>query len=449
MACGAGKTLHRLIGILPPALICEYGAIAAPSLTNGKAAMERKQLDLSTAYAAPQSDAEHRLAAIWEDVLAVYPVGLDDDFFDLGGDSMLATLLAGEVSDAFGVPFKPGQLLEAGTPRSMAELLGSSADLRSLPSNIIAINAAGGKQPIFVIHGAAGISFLKPEFLAGLKSEHPIYNFQARGYDGAAEPLDSVEDIAASYLQSMLEINPDGPWNLVAFCGGGWIAVELVHQMAKRNLAPRKVVLVDISIVGPAAREYRIRQQPVVRLNLPVISQAGRHAAVLKRELSERLHMLSRTGHFVNKYDRSAFALPRVRKYLLSRMKRKHGMRGQRIAAGSEAPNGTESADTAHRRQQLARIYASDAAALTSVKLEIAFSEYRPRRLEFPVYLLRSEARPISAGEAYHPLNKYLPAKQIIISGETHNQAVGSAKTAGIIQAILDDKEMIADAVPQ
>src|SRR5690606_30471230 len=125
----------------------------------------------------------------------------------------------------------------------------------------------------------------------------PIYNFQARGYDGAAEPFDTVEEIAASYLRSILEIDPDGPWNLAAFCAGGMIAAEIVHQMARENRKPDKVMLVDPGIWGPYTDAWEYRQRPIARLGIAVISPLAARLYGISDEFIRRAHMLQGGTH--------------------------------------------------------------------------------------------------------------------------------------------------------
>src|SRR5690606_3146546 len=136
------------------------------------------------------------------------------------------------------------------------------------------------------------------------------------------------------------------------------------------NKKPNKVILVDPGIWGPHADAWNNGQRPVANLGIPVISPLAARLYGISEQFVARMHMLLRTGRFVSKYELSSFRHKRVREYLLSRMKRKHRMRGDRVLADA---TDNESAQQTKMRRRLAGIYALDAAALTSVKLELAF----------------------------------------------------------------------------
>lgn len=401
--------------------------------------LDRLSLNLPYEYEAPTSPVESSLASIWSDVLDVEPVGRNDDFFDLGGDSMAATAMAGEISDRFKVDFKPSQLVDLNTVATIARSLNDASGVL-LPSNIVSINKSGSKTPLFMIHGGAGITFLRPGFLATLAPQQPVYLFQAKGFDGVEEPLDRVEEIATAYLRSVLEIQPEGPWNLLSFCAGGWIASEMIHQMEAEGLRPNKVILVDPGLPQALKDEYDSANGFVSRRNIPLLSPLATTFTRIRRDFTLRTKFFARTGSFVNGFERDSFSIPAVENYFVSRMKRKHLKRKSRVGSDLEEPGG--GAEVSARRRDAEAIYASDAAARTSVKLELAFRSYIPRPLDFSVDIICSSSRAEFLVDPDFPINRLLPRRRIYISGETHEEAVTSPASASLIQSILDDTDL-------
>ena len=125
----------------------------------------RADFELSTPWQAPQTEAEVKLASIWQHVLSVDSVGLDDDFFDLGGDSFAATTLAAEIEASFGIRFAPSDIIELSTIAKQAEAIAAKAGTQRLPSALIAGSTGGSKPPLFMVHGGSGFAFLPAGFV--------------------------------------------------------------------------------------------------------------------------------------------------------------------------------------------------------------------------------------------------------------------------------------------
>lgn len=403
--------------------------------------MMREELQLGTDYAPPRSDLERRLVAVWQGALGVFPIGLDDDFFELGGDSVSASGLTSALSDELGVELQPGILLGCSTPRLIAAMLNGPASIEQLPSNVLPYNRTGDLPPLFLVHGAAGITFLRPPFLEGVGPSRPVFVFQAKGYDGSCEPLGRLEDIAAGYLRSMLEVAPNGPWNIAGFCGGGWIVSEMAHQMRREGLYPDKLVLIDPSVPLGLRRAYKIRRTGIGRLAAGALGHFHQPLEAAALEVGRRFQFLFTTGHFVNGYRPEALNIPAVRAYLLSKVKRRK-RRG--VAARTEKLADAEGlldralVKKGAGREDFEKVYMSEAAAWTSLKLQVAFRAYRPRPLDLPVDIICSSERVARQTDPGHPLGEMFAERRIHIGGETHEEAVMSPRTAGLVRAILD-----------
>jgi acyl carrier protein len=341
----------------------------------------RDALGLRNDFVAPTTDRERAVARIWCEVFNLDRVGVDDNFFDLGGDSMIATTIAVAVSDELGIDFKPSLVSERDTVRRIAAI-GAEAGSVALPSNLVSCRAGGSRPPIFFIHGQLGISFLRPGFLGGFHDNQPVYAFQVPGYDGREKPLGSIEAIAENYLNGMLSVRPRGPWFIAAFCMGSWIASEMIKQMAAKGLKPDRVVLLDPLLV----------RRPASSRLLEKIKVATYFPYKQRRRLSIRL-----------------------------RSRLDGGWTGQDNSA----------------EETLTRVYRSGAAAKASAMLQMAYRRYRPGVLDFPVDLVLCK---LQADSAKNPIKGLFPRHSLIVSGESHIDAVSSDKptNARIIQTLVD-----------
>lgn len=399
--------------------------------------MVRELLELTAPYAAPSSDAEARMAGLWADVLDLDSIGLDDDFFELGGDSLVAATLVVAIKAAFGVDVRESQLPELNTPRKLLSLVTDDAAGRTdLPSNVIAINPGGRLAPIFLIHGAAGIVFLKPRFRDALDPEQPVYIFQAQGYDGAAPPLASVEEIAAAYLRSILAVQPEPPWHLAAFCAGGWIAVDIAKQMQLQGRRPATVILVDTNLPSGMRKDYSLKRISLGGLQLPELPDFAVALVKGSYALVRRMKFFIKTGRFKDVHDPEAFDDPAIRRRLVSDMQRHNRQRSKTRTQAFETP--TQGATLAREANALTGIFASEAAALTTTLLRRAYRAYVPSPSDFPFTFIASARRSGAFGDPDYPINRLLPNRNVVVSGEAHGDAVSSPETAQLIQRLVD-----------
>jgi thioesterase domain-containing protein/acyl carrier protein len=221
--------------------------------------VKRSDLSLSAPWVEPGTEAEAGLAAIWREVLGIDAVGTSDDFFELGGDSFAATALAAQVEATFGIRFAPSDIINSSTVAKQAQLVASQAlDLTpKLPSHLVLGRAGGSQPPVFMVHGGLGFAFFKPDFLEEVGRDRPVYLFQAPGLDGRVRPLASVEELATLYVDTIRQIQPAGPYNIVGMCAGSFIALEMCHQLNEAGESIAHLVLLDPPVAPPSTKEMR------------------------------------------------------------------------------------------------------------------------------------------------------------------------------------------------
>jgi acetoacetyl-CoA synthetase len=203
-------------------------------------------------------------------------IQIDDDFFDLGGDSLLALQLFTEIAQACGRELPPVTIYQARTISALAALLEQPAAPR-FPA-LVLLKEGAKKPPIFLAHGLGGsvIDFFQP--VKHIESDHPIYGMQAKGIDGLDEPLERIEDMAEYSLNAIKELQPQGPYALMGYSLGGLVALEMAQQLSANG---EEVALLAMIDAYPHMRHLSLGQR--VRL---AVRQAKRGLHIL-RNLSE------------------------------------------------------------------------------------------------------------------------------------------------------------------
>jgi thioesterase domain-containing protein/acyl carrier protein len=182
------------------------------------------------------------LGRLWSAVLAVENVGIDDDFFELGGDSLLAVRICAELESELGARLAASRLWEAATVRRLAAALEVPPDPRR---RLVAIQPHGRRPPLVCVPGAQGSALAFAQLARWLGDDQPLYAFEAPGTDGLEPPLDRVEDLASRYLAELTRLQPRGPYQLAGYSVGGLVALEMAQRLVAAGEAVDLVALLD------------------------------------------------------------------------------------------------------------------------------------------------------------------------------------------------------------
>ena len=207
------------------------------------------ELEAATEPVGPRDEVEQRLARVWAGVLGREPAGIRQDFFDAGGDSLLAAGLFVEIEQAFGRNLPLATLLDAPTIETLAAVLRDREGAASW-SPLVALQPAGSLRPFFCVHGVGGNVLNYRGLSRHLGADQPFYGLQARGLDGAEAPLTRIEDMAALYLRALRAVQPQGPYFLGGASFGGNVAVEMARRLAGEGEEVRLVALFDTYPTG-------------------------------------------------------------------------------------------------------------------------------------------------------------------------------------------------------
>ncbi|HEY2293238.1 MAG TPA: condensation domain-containing protein [Thermoanaerobaculia bacterium] len=207
--------------------------------------------DLHEARVAPRTPLELRLLHIWEELFGVRPLGVTDDFFALGGHSLLALQLRGRIRRELGEDLQLGSLLGAPTVAGLAARLERGGAAASA-SPLVAIRATGSRPPLFAVHPGGGGALCYVELAEALGGHQPFYGLQAPGWDDWREPASSVEELAEAYVAAVREVQRHGPYHLLGWSFGGYVAYEMARRLVAAGEEVPFVVILDQGIGASA-----------------------------------------------------------------------------------------------------------------------------------------------------------------------------------------------------
>ena len=191
-------------------------AISAPP----KRKSSEPAISIQARPAVARNETEKKLTKLWEELLGVRPIGIQQNYFDLGGNSLLAVRLFARIQKEFSVSLPLATLFEAQTIAELAEILDRRARNGGW-SPLVTIQPSGSRPPFFCIHGGGGSVLIYRALSQHLGSDQPFYGLESQGLDGQRPLLTRIEDMAELYVRELRRVQPHGPYFLGGYCMGG------------------------------------------------------------------------------------------------------------------------------------------------------------------------------------------------------------------------------------
>lgn len=202
----------------------------------------------ASAYVPPRNDLEGKICGIWEKFLRIKLIGVHDNFFDIGGDSLLAVQLIARMRDGLGIDLSPHSLLDTPTVAGLAEGItqskqaapsaakGQPAAAAALkapepPSCVVRIKSGDPSQMLFLVHPAGGHVYNYLALAHSISTPHEIYGIQSEPLARQERPMTVLEDMARFYNAQMRKQQPRGPYLLGGASFGGALAYEMAQQL--------------------------------------------------------------------------------------------------------------------------------------------------------------------------------------------------------------------------
>jgi thioesterase domain-containing protein/acyl carrier protein len=245
------------------------------------------------------------LLRIWETVLKRSPVHLDDNFFDLGGDSLLALALVLGIEEETGRKLPVTTIYDAPTIGELAAVLHHDNRPQFFP--LMKLRPGTNSPPVFMAPGAGASVTQLSRVAKSMSGCHPIYGIQARGLDGIDPPQDRVEDMAEYYVEYMRLLQPHGPYVLAGYSFGGLVVLEAARRLLEIG---EKIALLALLDTYPHPRFSPLRCR-IARTRRAF----SRHAvAITQSPVHEAIqYILRRPRGFINHIRLFYFAARRGR----------------------------------------------------------------------------------------------------------------------------------------
>ncbi len=252
---------YALPAYMRPAALVAVEAI--PRLPNGK--IDHKALHRSIPKALhpdpppppqPASEIETRLREVWCSVLGVETVNDTDDFFDLGGHSLVAARLLARVEAAFGCRINLSALFDAPSFGAFKKLVEVREHRQFDFRQIVRFQPRSDAPGIFAINNTGIYLTLARRLTAAL----PLTALQLFDPAFPKGPLPAtVEEIAHQYIELLQRLQPKGPYAFLGWCNGGVLAFEIARQLQEAGHVVSRVMVVDTWLPGYARGQSRIR----------------------------------------------------------------------------------------------------------------------------------------------------------------------------------------------
>jgi pyochelin synthetase len=214
------------------------------------AAAPQKQPSAEANCGCATNEVERRLARILADGFELESISPDDNFFDLGGDSLLAAGFLAQVDQEFGQALSLDVLLERPTIRLLAELLRSPPKAKQRPT-VVTIQAGQSGPPLFCLPGIGG-NVVEFRLLANrLGPVPPIYAVPSAGLDDHETPHQTIGEMAAHAVRQMRAIQPRGPYYLAGYSLGGVVAFEAAQQLLAEGDTTALLAVIDSRLWRP------------------------------------------------------------------------------------------------------------------------------------------------------------------------------------------------------
>ncbi len=272
----------------------------------------------SGGYAPPRDALERTVCQVWARVLKVERVGLDDNFFEIGGHSLLAARLFAQLDEAIGRPLTLGVLFTAPTVRQLADRYRDSATLVDEPTRaLVALRQEGTRPTLYFLPGVFGNVVGYGDFVRELGTDQPIYGLQSIGLDGRAQPFTAIEAMASHYVAEIRLHQARGPYALVGACFGATVAYEMARQLIASG-----DVVAFLGLIAPTDRGGNETGERLVQA-----PRAVKRAAALANLVRARLRVYLQEMQGQNLLERLRY-LARKAQSLSTTAVQPHGLKG-------------------------------------------------------------------------------------------------------------------------
>ena len=187
------------------------------------------------------------LLTIWRKLLKNNELSLRDDFFECGGNSLLALQLVAQVEDLMQHMIPVALIFKCPSVESFARML-QDKETNSAETSIVPLHPRGSKPPLFVVHGLGGHVFSFMDLARIMDPDQPVYGLQIRQGGDAQPSGGTLSEMAEDYVRQIRSFQPVGPYYFAAYSLGGWIAYEMAQQLLMDGHEVAMLAIFDTNI---------------------------------------------------------------------------------------------------------------------------------------------------------------------------------------------------------
>ena len=188
----------------------------------------------------PSTELETKMATIWKEVLHLPSIGLHENFFDIGGDSILSIQVISKAK-AEKIEVSPNQLFQYQTIAELTRYIETEKQKRAEAfdtsefKHLVAIRSGGTKPGLFCLHSGGTHFFYYNQFAKHLHQDRPVYALQASGHEDKLVLHRSVHEMAIDFIKEIKKVQPQGPYHFIAYCFNTAIGMEVTRLLNEMN----------------------------------------------------------------------------------------------------------------------------------------------------------------------------------------------------------------------
>ena len=267
-----------------------------PLTTNGKIdraalpAPDQVQAGFENPFVGPRTDTQVALKKIFEKCLNRSPIGITDDFFEMGGNSVQAAIAFSQILKVLGKSLPLSVLISAPTIEKLSAYVDDKAE-KTTYTSLVPIQPKGNKPPLFCMHGGLGNVLFYRHLSDHLGTDQPVYGLQAKGLAGTDKPSGSIEEMAADYIREIRSVQSEGPYYLAGYCFGAIVAFEIARQLVQ--VGQKIAFLGSFNGIAPS-EQYSLRLLSLLRMYpADSIKNIARFPLLISRFLLRRYSLMA------------------------------------------------------------------------------------------------------------------------------------------------------------
>jgi thioesterase domain-containing protein/acyl carrier protein len=287
----AAHTAARLPAYMLPATFVIVAKL--PLKPNGKLDVEvlarAGQRPVQESQLTPLTPTQTKMLAIWRDILRHPDLGADDDFFEAGGDSLLAVRMLARVERELGTQISVRALVEGRTLRHIAAMLTDSLP-SSLPRGVVRLRGSDAERPLFCLPGLGGVALQFERMAAIMSTQRTVYAIGLHELEIEPAVLESLVDTAGAIVRCMRAVQAHGPYSILGYSYGGNLAVEVARELVLQGQQVALVAVLDAYAPG-SARDPRGLSKVATHLRILARLRLGEARDYLLPRILRRLRL--------------------------------------------------------------------------------------------------------------------------------------------------------------